>query len=1088
MKQRIIYLVLLVSLLSLDMYAGTNGSVAGVIKDVKNAPISRATIRVLGTQKGGYSGKDGTFEIKNIPAGAYDIQISFAGLGTEIRKTTINADQTSNLGTIKLKEVAKETKVVEVTAAKPINDVKTVAVTQTVNSEELTSTAGKTNAQQAALTTSGVLSSGGGISIRGSRTTDTKMLVDGQDVSDPISGGFGSAATVTGDLKYAPTAAKNATSGVNVIRGNAGGEYGQTTAGVINQTVKTGRTDKYEGSLSWMTDLPSLWGSAKNGLKALAANENTFEFGLGGPVPGLTGSTFFLSAKYFNSDYRTVNSTNYLGSGIDAKDAAGNSLGHFADNSTMVRNITARIPIKLTDGIRLQFGGSWGMTSLVTVPSNTGMWGWLYDNTPSMVFQKNDATGLNDTLVYSNVAANAAHMNAINNTISSYYVRLNHELNETSFYEATISLNTNVSDESRRAFDLGAGSLLKNGVLVDPSKVSNSIAGPSFFGGYKLVDPADNLVVNPAGDKLIPKTGSQGDKALDNYRGISGTVYLDNDPKRPFVTSVPSNVTGYIEDGEDKSGTNNPYGLTNVFNSSGGGGLEYRGSSFLQFKGDYQTGIQIGEVKHGLQGGVDVRRYTLRHYNNGLPWSGFPFYDVYDDRFGGDIYSQTAAEREIGSKPKNAMIASLYVQDQISYNSIVFTPSIRLDMFDPSTQYSLDPTLTEGVKSDATFKAQVSPRLFVSYPISEGSYFSIAYGIYTQVPVFSSLYDNISSVVRRGNAIVSNPNLEPERTNQYNVSYTTQLSDNVGLEITAYYKDVYSLTGLSYVPDNRFPYSYVTNGEYGNVRGTEISLRRKLADNFEFSLNYTLQYAVGTSSSLGTNYNLIIGTSDPYTDKKVFPLTESALTYDRRHRVNFNGGFIFGSNEGPSIAGTKILENFTINFTGVYQTGQPYTLLDLKGGQAGDYNGERYPSLWDIDLHISRKIPLGDIISSLGTTELELYVDVINLTNRTEPILVYDRTQSPDNDGVNLYKQQGEFPLGPWYAKADPYNGKSTEITQYDRLGRRLYNANADINEDGIVTQLEQFTMFHRYVNDSIKRSVNYQYPRQVYFGVNIRF
>ncbi len=60
------------------------------------------------------------------------------------------------------------------------------------------------------LVTSGALNTAGGVSIRGSHASETKMLIDGQDVSDTISGGLGTAATSTGDMKYAPTAAKPA--------------------------------------------------------------------------------------------------------------------------------------------------------------------------------------------------------------------------------------------------------------------------------------------------------------------------------------------------------------------------------------------------------------------------------------------------------------------------------------------------------------------------------------------------------------------------------------------------------------------------------------------------------------------------------------------------------------------------------------------------------------------------------------------------------------------------------------------------------------------------------------------------------------
>ncbi len=1085
MKHRVMFIIIAILFASVHAFAGTNGSVAGVVKDNEGKRLKGAAVSVVGTKKGAYTKADGSFDIINIPAGNYELKITFTGLETVERKITISADQTTNVGSISLKSKDVVTKDVVVTAQR-INDDKQVAVADKVSGEVMLRTAGKDNAQQIALTTTGVLSTGGGISIRGGRNTDTRILIDDQDVSDAISGGFGSAATSTGDLKYAPTTSRAATADVQVIRGNASAEYGQTTAGVINQTVKTGRTDRYEAFFGFKTDVPGLWGKSGNGLQALGMLENTFDFGLGGPLPGLDGSTFYMSVRYYSDNFRTVNSTNYLGDGLDARDIAGNSLGHIPGESSQVRNITGRLPIKLSSDMRIQFGGSWGLTSL----SYAG-WGWLYANAPSRTFEYNPSTGLNDTILYSTVPINRAHQNVANNFIYSYYARLNHELSTTSFYEATISFNNNVTENSRRFIPMGAGSKLVNGVPVDPSKVSTELPGPSFFSGYKVFTPTDDYVLQQRqfDQRLVRKSGDQGDKVVDNYTAIQGTVYLDNDRKRPFNAFVPSNLTGYIEEGTDASSTNNPYGLTGIFIGAGGGGFEFRSSSFIQAKSNYQNMIQLGDVKHVLQAGFDVRSFTVRRYSNSLPWSSNPFYDVYDDRFGGDIYSLFAEERELGSKPKQALMGSIFVSDQIQYKGINFTPGLRIDGFDPKTAYAIEPQSIQSSRVDASFKTQFSPRLFVSYPISDASFFTIAYGIYTQVPIFSSLYDNISSVLRRGNTIVSNPDLRPERTNQYNVSYSTQLSDDFALDVAAYYKDIYSLTGLVYVEDTRTPYSLVSNGEYGNVRGTEISLRRRLSNNFEFTLNYTLQYAQGTSSSVGSNYGIITAGSDPFTDKKIFPLVESPLDYDRRHRINFNGGLMWGAGEGPTIAGMKILELVNLNFTGVFQSGQPYTLLDLKGNQLGDFNGERYPSLWNIDCRISRRIPFKSIFGdSFGASDIEIFLDIINVFNRTEPILVYTRTKDPDNDGVSLYRQQGEFPSLPLYSRADENNPNSLALSQYDRLGNRLYSVNSDINKDGIVTQYEQYQMYLKYVNDAIKRRTNYQFPRQVYFGFNIRF
>src|SRR5262249_5652300 len=158
-----------------------------------------------------------------------------------------------------------------------------------------------------------------------------------------------------------------------------------------------------------------------------------------------------------------------------------------------------------------------------------------------------------------------------------------------------------------------------------------------------------------------------------------------------------------------------------------------------------------------------------------------------------------------------------------------------------------------------------------------------------------------TSAVDRGNTVVGNPELKPEHTNQYDVSYSNQLTDDFAFEVSAYYKDIVGQTGLSYYPDNRYPYLKLSNGEYGNVRGLEIAFRKRLINNFAFDVNYTLQSATGTSSNVQSNYNYIINSYDPFTNKRLLPLTESPLDFDRRNRINANLGLVWGSGEGPSI-------------------------------------------------------------------------------------------------------------------------------------------------------------------------------------------
>ncbi len=1063
------------------LWAGTNGNLMGTVKDKDGKPVQGATIRVMGTVRGAKAKSNGEYLIINIPAGTYTIKVTAVGYKEKNIQATISADQTTTLNIVlESADVMGKEVVVESARLKMVDD-KAVGITRGVSGDQIQRTTRET-AQQIALTQAGVLSTGGGLSIRGSRPSDTQVRIDGQDVSDQISGGFGEAAAAAG-IQYAPTASAFATEEVQVLTGNFSAQYGNAMGGVVNQVVKTGKTDRYEGFLRWRTDVPFLFGTAGNGRKALAQQQGTYEFGVGGPIPLLNRSTFFVSTKYVREQYRSA--------GLDVTDRAGTSISQLPDNTSSVRNITGRLAFQITDDIKLILGGTWGLTSL-----GFGNWAWLYANSPAMQFRFNPQTGLNDTVMLSTVPERIAKVNALNNFIYSYFGRINHILSETSFYELTLSFNNNISEDGRRRIALGEGSLVQNGVVTDPSKVSTAMPEDNFFTGWDILKPTDDYVLDRTRGIQVPKNGSQGDKIVDYYAETFGTVYLDNDPNRPFYTLVPSNLTGYVEGGDDVQATLNPYGISGAFYARGNDagavsrGFEFKSASFWQIDGNYQLNIFAGEFRHLLKAGIDARYYTVRRYYNSLPWTGNPFYDVFTDQWGGDIYSLTEAERQEGSKPKNAIISALYVEDQISYKNININPGLRIDIFDPSTTFRTNPAdATSTERTTASIKVQLNPRLYISYPVGERSFFSIAYGWYTQVPRFALLYNSTVSALTRGNNIVGNPNLRPENAKQYNVAYNVQLSDDYALDIQAFYKDIYSLTGLSYIPDNRFPYALVSNGEYGNARGIEITFRKRLTGNIGFNLNYTLSYAQGTSSSAGANYNVILAGADPYTGLLQFPLTEYPLDYDRRHRFNYIIDFVWGKGEGPSIGGIHFLENVAINFTGLFQTGAPYTRLDLRGNQIGDFNAERQPSVWTMDMRLQRTLPLRDVFGeSFGTSELIFFLDVFNLPNLTGPISVYPRTADPDNDGVSLYRQPGDFPAGPWYAKPDPANPSTIAQSQYDRTGRRLYTEAADLNRDGIVTQQEQFQSYLQYVNDAMARRPRYQFPRTVFFGLMLRF
>jgi outer membrane receptor protein involved in Fe transport len=93
---------------------------------------------------------------------------------------------------------------------------------------------------------------------------------------------------------------------------------------------------------------------------------------------------------------------------------------------------------------------------------------------------------------------------------------------------------------------------------------------------------------------------------------------------------------------------------------------------------------------------------------------------------------------------------------------------------------------------DAEMKYQVSPRINITYPITEKSNLSIAYGMYFKTPLLSNIYDNFNVSRIRSGSSLGNPNMEAEKSRQYEVAYRNQLSENFSMTITSYFKDTYN--------------------------------------------------------------------------------------------------------------------------------------------------------------------------------------------------------------------------------------------------------------------------------------------------------
>ena len=245
--------------------AQTTGTIAGKVTEKGGKDlVAYATVIVLGTKQGAHTADDGTFTIRSVPAGSYQVRVLGLGYEPVTRTVSVNAGATATLD-VDLGGGQKVVKQVEeiVVSAQKLIDTKSSASKQLVSSESLKDLPVE-NLQQAVGLKAGVIASSDGLHFRGGRAGEVKFQLDGVEVSDPL---FGRSANV-GNLAVASA---------DVLSGGFDAEYGNALSGIVNVQTREGGP-KFGGEVQWHTDR---YGESVKTFN----NYDRFTFGFGGPTP-----------------------------------------------------------------------------------------------------------------------------------------------------------------------------------------------------------------------------------------------------------------------------------------------------------------------------------------------------------------------------------------------------------------------------------------------------------------------------------------------------------------------------------------------------------------------------------------------------------------------------------------------------------------------------------------------------------------------------------------------------------------------------------------------------------------------------------
>lgn len=379
---------------------------------------------------------------------------------------------------------------------------------------------------------------------------------------------------------------------------------------------------------------------------------------------------------------------------------------------------------------------------------------------------------------------------------------------------------------------------------------------------------------------------------------------------------------------------------------------------------------QLNKV-HQLKTGFQLREYKT-------DWDSKQFYNL-------NPYGETYSN--------SPLLASAFLQDKMEYKDFIVNAGLRVDYRNADISYNVTPQETAATYKKADSKTSVSPRLGVSFPISERSMMYFNYGHYYQVPQYGYMYTNLQGDISSGLPLLGNPDLSPERTISYELGMNHMLSDRLHLDITAYYKDISDLvtTRSTYeVAGNAV--TFIDNGDYGSVKGLDIALEKLAIDgHFSGSVSYGYMIATGNgSSALEPYYTYLTSASDT-----LAPATEYALDFDQRHTVTAVLDYRVPRGWKGKLAGLAIPGAWGISMVGHYGSGLPYSPTDAFGHRLGERNDGRLPANYTVDMRFNKDL----FLSGVSDYNMTFFVEVDNLFDRRNIINVYSSTGQPDDDG-----------------------------------------------------------------------------------------
>ena len=1027
-----------------------SGKIGGTVTDaVTDEPLIGVNVVIEGTTQGSVTDTDGYYVILNVSPGEYTLRASYIGFATQvIEEVRVNIDQTTTVD-ITMREEVIEGEEVVVTAVRPVVQPDVSASLANIDSEDIerlpvSSVSGAIGLQ------AGVL----GLSVRGGSTDEINFMVNGLSFRDERDNSPYTGVSIA------------AVEEIQVQTGGFNAEYGNVRSGVVNVVTKEGSRSRYSADVITRYSPPT--------------------------------------QKHFGAPANDPNSY-WIRPYVDPDVAMAGTRNGAWDAATQ-----AQFP---------QFEG-WIALSEETLsdddPTNDMspaalQQAFLYQHRRQLEIVDPDYTvdvGFGGPLPgISEALGNARFYASARRDQSMYVIPLSEDryLEQSGHLKFTsdVASGMKLSIEGLIGESTGTGSDRSGapGIFQSASGIADDMTNVSFID--TRIFATDYWAPTKVRRNMLGArfTHTPNQNTFYEVRFTRFASAYDTNPGALRDTSAQVVIGGVpFDEGPFGFSPAPSFGVAGM--RMGVGMSNARDTSRVvvyNLKGDLTRQMnQYLQVKTGIEYNLTDSRVNYGTFDEFLPSSN----------------SQSQWDR-------TPVRGAVYGQGKLEFQGMIANLGVRLDYFNAGGDwYEFDPFTSAFAAAAAQVRDSLlaegptehlftlSPRLGVSFPVTEYSKLYFNYGHFRSIPDPNDLFLFRTFSETGQVARVADPNNPLPKTRAYELGYEHSLLDQFLIRLAGYYKDVSLEPRLVTFAsrDGQTQYSISSPDRYQDVRGVELTFSRSRGRWIQGFVNYT--YMVDTFGWFGfdeVNENQTIQREFENSD------AERRRAFSQpapRPFARLNVDVLTPTDFGPGTGGFRPLADWRISFIGVWRQGPKFTWTG-GGSIPGVQDNVASVDFWNLDLRLAKNF-------TMGSARAQFFVDVFNALNTKRLTLTSAGTSFVgfiDGNDQNSYFRSLHLPESDDYNNI-PGDDKIGMFREYDvpyqpmtRITERSVESNPDPGTIYYEASTDEFIVFQEgdwraadpgrvdevlddraYIDMPNQSFLTFLNPRNVYLGLRLSF